>query len=90
MESNPNSPTFLFNDLPLHSQMTRCEKYALASILEAADPDVAIEIGRNKGGSLQMISEKARKVYSIDISLKHDRWMEDKVERGKFKPELSA
>ena len=68
IESNPNTPTFLFDDLPLHWQMTRCEKYALASILEVANPDVAIEIGTYKGGSLQMISKHANKTYSIDTS----------------------
>lgn len=68
IKSNPNGPTFLFDDLPLHWQMTRCEKYAFASIVEIADPDVAIEIGTYKGGSLQIIAKKARKVYSIDTS----------------------
>src|SRR5713226_3864637 len=68
IKSTPSSPTFLFDDLPLHWQMTRCEKYALASVVEAANPDVAIEIGTYRGGSLQIISKKARKVYSIDTS----------------------
>jgi hypothetical protein len=80
--SNPNVPTFIFGDLPFHWQMTRCEKYALVSILEAADPDVAIEIGRNKGGSLQVIAKKARKVYSIDVSSEHDRRIEEKIENA--------
>ncbi|MGI0492785.1 class I SAM-dependent methyltransferase [Alkalinema pantanalense CENA528] len=66
--SNPCAPTFLFDDLALHWQMTRCERYALASLLDAAKPDVAIEIGTYQGGSLQVISRKAQKVYSIDIS----------------------
>jgi hypothetical protein len=68
MASTPNSPTFVFDDLPLHWQMTRCEKYALASILEMANAGVAIEIGTYKGGSLQVISKRAGKVYSIDIT----------------------
>jgi hypothetical protein len=68
MTSTTNSPTFLFDDLPLHWLMTRCEKYALASILEAAGASVAIEIGTYKGGSLQLISKRAGKVYSIDSS----------------------
>jgi hypothetical protein len=66
--STPNSPTFLFDDLPLHWQMTRCEKFALASLVEAAAAKVAIEIGTYKGGSLQVISKRAEKVYSLDIS----------------------
>jgi hypothetical protein len=68
IKSNPNEPTFLFDNLPLHWQMTRCEKYAFASLIESADPDVAIEIGTYKGGSLQVISKKAKRVYSIDTS----------------------
>ncbi len=68
IESTPNDPTFLFDKLPLHWQMTRCEKYAFASILEAARPEVAIEIGTYQGGSLQLIAKHAEKVYSIDTS----------------------
>jgi hypothetical protein len=66
--SNPNGPTFCFDHLPLHWQMTRCEKYAFAKLLEIAKPDVAIEIGTYKGGSLQLVSKFAKKVYSLDIS----------------------
>ncbi len=67
MRSTTNDPTFLFDDPPLHWQMTRWEKYGFASILEAARPKVAIEIGTNKGGSLQVIAKHAEKVYSIDL-----------------------
>jgi hypothetical protein len=48
--------------------MTRCEKYAFSKLLEIANPDVAIEIGTYKGGSLQQVSKYAKKVYSLDIS----------------------
>jgi len=48
--------------------MTRWEKYALASLLQAVRPDVAIEIGTYQGGSLQLLSQYAQKVYSVDIS----------------------
>jgi len=68
IRSTPNDPTFLFDDLQFHWQMTRCEKYAFASILEAARPEVAIEIGTYKGGSLQLIADHAERVYSIDTS----------------------
>jgi hypothetical protein len=47
--------------------MTRWEKYGFASILEAARPKVAIEIGSYKGGSLQIIARYAEKIYSIDL-----------------------
>jgi hypothetical protein len=66
MISTPNDPTFLFDDLPLHWQMTRWEKFGFASILEVAKPKLAIEIGTYKGGSLQVISKYADRVYSID------------------------
>lgn len=65
--SNTNEPTFLWDDLPLHWQMTRWEKYGFASILEAAKPKVAIEIGTYQGGSLQVIARRAGKVYSLDL-----------------------
>lgn len=68
LPSNPNEPTFVFDDLPLHWQMTRCEKYAFAALLDVARPQVAIEIGTYKGGSLQVIADKAQQVYSLDIS----------------------
>lgn len=68
MKSNPNEPTFVFDNLPLHWQMTRAEKFAFASIVDVANADVAIEIGTYKGGSLQVLSSKVKKVYSLDIS----------------------
>jgi len=67
MISSTNEPTFLFDSLPLHWQMTRWEKYGFASILKAANPKVAIEIGTYQGGSLQVIARYAQKVYSIDL-----------------------
>jgi hypothetical protein len=67
MSSNPNSPTFVHDHLPLHWQMTRCEKYCFASLVEYSKSEVAIEIGTYKGGSLQVISAHAKKVYSLDI-----------------------
>jgi hypothetical protein len=53
--------------------MTRCEKYAFAALVQAMAPEVAIEIGTYQGGSLQVISQHARKVYSIDKSLESER-----------------
>lgn len=67
IRSTTNDPTFLYDDLPLHWQMTRWEKYGFASILEAARPRVALEIGTYQGGSLQVIARHAEKVYSVDI-----------------------
>jgi len=68
LKSNPNSPTFVFDDLPLHWQMTRCEKFALGSLLTHIDPETSIEVGTYKGGSLQVISDSSAEVYSIDIN----------------------
>src|SRR5437867_2221009 len=42
------------------------ERAALIQLLQAARPEVAIEIGTYKGGSLQVLSSHATKVYSID------------------------
>src|SRR5262249_36395803 len=67
MRSTTNDPTFLYDDLPLHWQMTRWEKFGFASILEAARPKVALEIGTYRGGSLQVIARHAEKIYSVDI-----------------------
>lgn len=68
MQSTPNAPTFLFDQLPLHWQMTRCEKFAFSSLLDVAAPETAIEIGTYKGGSLQVVAQKSDRVYSLDIT----------------------
>jgi predicted O-methyltransferase YrrM len=65
---NPNEKLFFFDALPLDWQMTRCEKVVLASLVDQADADVAIEVGTFKGGSLQVVSAKTEKVYSLDIN----------------------
>jgi hypothetical protein len=70
MTSNPNEPSFAFDQLSLHWQMTRCEKYAFNKILEHAKPEIALEIGTYKGGSLQVIAHVAQKVFSLDINSK--------------------
>lgn len=84
IRSTPNDPTFLFDDLPLHWQMTRCEKYAFASILEVARPEAAIEIGTYEGGSLQLISKYAEKVYSIDVSREPRDRLGDRFDHVEF------
>ncbi|MEJ8568213.1 class I SAM-dependent methyltransferase [Elongatibacter sediminis] len=65
--SNPNGPTFKFDDFSLEWQMTRCEKFAFHSLVEFVKPEVAIEIGTYKGGSLQVLAQHADSVYSLDI-----------------------
>jgi len=68
LRSTPNSPSFVFDQLALEWQMTRCEKFAFAALLEESKPQVAIEVGTYRGGSLQVISKYAQKVYSLDIN----------------------
>jgi hypothetical protein len=84
MISTTNDPTFLFDALPLHWQMTRWEKYGFASILEAAKPQVAIEIGTYKGGSLQVIASRAEKVYSIDLDPSLERDLGNQLSNVEF------
>ncbi len=75
LQSTTNEPTFLFDNLPLHWQMTRWEKYGFESILRAAKPKVALEIGTYNGGSLQVIAQHAEKLYSVDV----DAAIEDRL-----------
>jgi hypothetical protein len=59
----------LFDDRegPYHWQMSGPERVAVRQLLELFKPDVVLEIGTYKGGSLNVLSAAARKVYSIDI-----------------------
>lgn len=84
INSNPNEPTFIFDNLPLHWQMTRCEKYAFASLVQALKPEIAIEIGTYKGGSLQILSKVAKKIYSIDISPKSEETLNARFNNVEF------
>lgn len=84
IKSNPNEPTFVFDSFPLHWQMTRCEKYAFVALVEAAKPEIAIEVGTYRGGSLQVIAKSARKVYSIDSSPECKAALEDHFSNVEF------
>jgi glycosyltransferase involved in cell wall biosynthesis len=48
-------------------QMNESEKLALTALLERLKPMCAIEIGTFRGGSLSLIRQYARHVFSIDI-----------------------
>jgi hypothetical protein len=48
--------------------MSRAEKYCLINLLQNIQPEVGIEIGTYKGGSLQVLNKYAKEVYSLDIS----------------------
>ncbi len=65
---HPKEQLFFFDSLPLNWQMTQCEKVVLASLADQANAQVAIEVGTFKGGSLQVVSAKTEKVYSLDIN----------------------
>jgi len=84
MKSTPSDATFSFDDLPFHWQMTRCEKDAFASILQTGNPEVGIEIGTYQGGSLQLISKHAKKVYSIDMSFECKGLLRDHFHNVEF------
>ena len=84
IQSTPNTPAFGFENLVCYWQMTRCEKYAFNALLEHIKPEVAIEIGTYKGGSLQIISKHAQKVYSIDISDEYKADLQDKFDNVDF------
>lgn len=66
--NDPNFPTFAFDQLPLHWQMPRADKFALVSLLENIRPKVSIEVGTYKGGSLQVLSRFSERVHSVDIN----------------------
>ncbi|MEO6328707.1 MAG: class I SAM-dependent methyltransferase [Ginsengibacter sp.] len=55
---------------PLYWEMTNHEKIALLQLMQDIKPELAIEIGCNEGGSLQLISEYSKEVYSLDINPK--------------------
>ncbi|MEO8414414.1 MAG: class I SAM-dependent methyltransferase [Ginsengibacter sp.] len=55
-------------EYPLYWEMTNNEKIVLLHLLEEIKPNVSIEIGCKEGGSLQLIAEYSREVYSLDIN----------------------
>jgi predicted O-methyltransferase YrrM len=58
----------IFEDVyDLNWQMSQSERFCLITLLEKIKPEIAIEIGTSNGGSLQVISKYAKKVYAIDI-----------------------
>ncbi len=67
-EQNISFPNFLESEFSYEWHMSRNERYAFIKLLEKIKPKVAIEIGCFKGGSLEVMSKYADKVYSIDIN----------------------
>jgi hypothetical protein len=68
MPAHPALPDFVRDDHRLEWQMTPPERAAIVQLLNHARPPVAVEIGTHKGGSLQVISPRAGRVYSLDIN----------------------
>lgn len=67
-KSDSGSPTFTKNQFSIPWSMSRAEQYCMIQLLSNNKPNIAIEIGTYKGGSLQVLSHYATKVYAIDIS----------------------
>ncbi|MCC6164695.1 MAG: class I SAM-dependent methyltransferase [Acidobacteria bacterium] len=55
------------SDLVSHWQMTPAERVALDTLLRTRTIDCAIEIGTAQGGSLAVISNYARRSYSLEL-----------------------
>jgi len=66
-DTSPDTPTFCHDAFKHEWLMTRWEKFALESLLKCIKPSVALEIGTYKGGSLQVISQHATHVISVDM-----------------------
>ncbi|MCJ2067054.1 class I SAM-dependent methyltransferase [Methylobacterium sp. J-088] len=83
LENDVNIPTLIFSD-DVPWQMSRWEKYTLNAILQNLKPVVSIEIGRYKGGSLQIISEHSQTVYSIDLDDSYTNYLSQKYKNVEF------
>ncbi len=56
-----------FPEFPLEWEMSAAERFTLVGLLERLKPDVAIEIGTYRGGSLQVLDRYCPRVHSIDL-----------------------
>jgi hypothetical protein len=67
--AQPAYPAIVTDDpaWKLHWQMSNADRLAISGILARVKPDVSIEVGCYKGGSLQVISHYSNKVHSLDI-----------------------
>ena len=77
-------PFFMENEYPLDWAMTRNEKFCFIKLLEQIKPQIAIEIGIDNGGSLQVLSKHSKKVYAIDIEKKTAKNLVDKFDNVEF------
>jgi hypothetical protein len=63
----PSFPDLIEPDCRLHWQMSTCERFALAGLLQRLRPELSLEIGTYMGGSLQALAKYSHRVISIDI-----------------------
>jgi hypothetical protein len=70
--------------------MSRSEKYCLIELLKTIEPDVSIEIGTYKGGSLQVLSQFSKQVYSLDISPEPKKNLKSKLANRILNPKRSG
>lgn len=54
-------------DFPFVWQMTRAERFCFLHLVKEFKPELSLEIGTSKGGSLQVLSRYSGDVISIDI-----------------------
>lgn len=71
-------------------QMSLIERFILISILDRIRPDLSIEIGTHKGGSLQVLSHFSKNVISIDINEYGSRKLSEDFKNVQFFVEDSA
>ena len=69
------APAFLREDYPLEWNMTIQERAALVQLLDFVAPPVALEVGTNHGGSLQVIAPRAGRAYALDINPLVPEWL---------------
>jgi hypothetical protein len=81
---NPTKELFFLDSFHREWQMTQCEKFVLKSILDKADTKVAIEVGTFEGGSLQLISSKIEKVFSLDINSETQNSLKNEFKNVEF------
>jgi Methyltransferase domain len=69
----------------LHWQMTNCERFAMQDLLRRLQPDLSLEIGTYRGGSLQVISHFSRNVISIDIDPEVEKHLSNKFSNVNYR-----
>ena len=52
---------------PLHWDMSRTERLTLITLLDQLRPELSLEVGTYKGGSLQVLSHFSERVISVDV-----------------------